>query len=143
MQLTRDAVGDRWRTPGLRCELDFERQRAHRTVGRDRRPILADFGELSDDGLNRGGIHVCSANGDHVVCASQDPAFQMSEGASAAARPLAKHDDVASAIADDGAGGAAEIRDDQFSWLAVGDRRARVVQHLADVLTLVEMQETW
>ena len=82
---------------------------------------FGDIGEAADDGFEGGGEDVVAADDKHVVNAAEDAAFEAGEISAAGAEGAGEANEVAGAIADDGASEAAEVCYYQFAELAFGD----------------------
>src|SRR5262245_48470169 len=118
-ELQRHAPGDRRTVSGVRTEFDLEPERSHRVFGRHNRTELHDLSEAPHDGLDPDGIHVHALDVDHVVGATEDAAFEPGPRATAWAWRQPPYDDVAGAIADDGARRSSQIGDDELAVFAV------------------------
>src|SRR5262245_57271991 len=96
---------------------------------------FADLCKLAQHRLDRRRVDIVTADNEHVIHPAEDPAIEPGEVTAAGASAAGQFDKVASAIADQRAAPAAEVRQDELALLSVGNRLAsRRVDHLCDEL---------
>src|SRR4029453_13475351 len=119
-------------------------RRPPRARPRHRRSELGHFREASNNRFDTRRINVHPADINHVVGAGEDATFESSPAPPTRADRRLPHDDVTRAIADHRIRRATEVRHHQLSPFPIGHGTVRCeVQHLANVLTLVQMKKPW
>src|SRR5688500_1813199 len=99
---------------------------------------LADLGKAPHDVLERTGEDVDAAHDQHVIDAADHAALAAQVGAAAAARLAIEPHAVPGPVPDERHADATEVRHDELTL--IGRLARRRVDHLADELTLVDVQ---